>query len=121
MRFEEKKRWVFFGLPFTFTKYIIEEENITRKRGFLNLEEDDTFMYKIQDVKMTRSLGERMFGLSTLICYTGDVTDQVLELTHIKNGEAIKKFINQESEKQRLKKRTLHTMDIDADAVDLDD
>ena len=45
----------------------------------------------------------------------------LIKLTHIKNGEAIKKFINQESEKQRLKKRTLHTMDIDADAVDLDD
>ena len=117
MRFEEKKRILFFGLPFTFTKYIIEEEGITIKKGFLNLEEDDTYMYKIQDVRMKRSLFERMCGLSTIVCYTGDVTDQVLSLVHIKNGDAIKKFINEESEKQRMKKRTLHTMDIDADGA----
>lgn len=117
MRFEERKRLLFFGLPFTFTKYIIEEENITIKKGLLNLEEDDTYMYKIQDVKMKKSLFERMFGLSTIVCYTGDVTDQTLELIHIKNGDAIKKFINEESEKQRMKKRTLHTMDIDADGA----
>ena len=77
-------------------------------------------MYKVQDVKMVRTLGERIFGLSTIICYTGDVTDQTLELKHIKNGEAVRDFINNQSEKQRLKKRTLHTMDIDVDTDDIE-
>ena len=120
MRFEERKRLLFFGLPFTFTKYIIEEESITIKRGLLNLEEDDAYMYKIQDVKLRRSLFERFFGLSTIICYTGDVTDSELQLIHVKNGDEIKKFINENSEKERLKKRTLHTMDIDAEQCDID-
>ena len=75
-------------------------------------------MYKIQDVKLVRSLLERMCGLSTIVCYTGDVTDQTLTITHVKNGEAIRDFINEQSENQRVKKRTLHTMDIDADSVD---
>ena len=118
MKFIEKKRVLFFGLPISFTKYIIDEENITIKKGFFTLVEDSTYMYKIQDVKLIRSLFERMFGLSTLVCYTGDVTDQTLTLIHVKNGEAIRDFINENSEKQRLKKRTLHTMDIDADGVD---
>ena len=26
MEYMERKRWVFFGLPFTFTKYYIKEE-----------------------------------------------------------------------------------------------
>lgn len=117
MRFEERKRWLFFGLPFTFTKYIVEEENITIKKGFLNLTEDDTYMYKVQDVRLSRSLGERIFGLYTIEAFTGDVTDAKLVLRHIKNGDAIKKFINEKSEEQRLKRRTLHTMDIDADGV----
>ena len=67
MKFIERKRLLFFGLPWTFTKYYIEEESITIKRGLLTLVEDDTYMYKVQDVRMVRSLGERIFGLSTII------------------------------------------------------
>ena len=118
MKFIEKKRILFFGLPISFTKYIIDEENVTIKKGFFTLVEDSTYMYKIQDVKLIRSLFERMCGLSTIVCYTGDVTDQTLTITHVKNGEEIRNFINENSEKQRMKKRTLHTMDIDADNVD---
>ena len=121
MKFIEKKRLLFFGLPWTVTKYIIEEENITIKKGLFTLVEDDTYMYKVQDVKMVRSLMERIFGLSTIICYTGDVTDPELRLIHVKNGAEIKKFINEASERERRKKRTLHTMDIDGSIGDIDD
>lgn len=121
MQFEERKRILFFGLPWTFTKYVIQEETITIRKGLLTLEEDDTYMYKVQDVKMVRSLMERIFGLSTLICYTGDVTHPELKLIHIKNGAAIKKFISEASENERRKKRTLHTMDIDSSVGDIDD
>ena len=121
MKFIERKRLLFFGLPWTFTKYYIEEESITIKRGLLTLVEDDTYMYKVQDVRMVRSLGERIFGLSTIICYTGDVTDKELRLVHVKNGAEIKKFIREASERERRKKRTLHTMDIDGNISDMDD
>lgn len=121
MKFIERKRLLFLGLPWTFTKYYIEEESITIKRGLLTLVEDDTYMYKVQDVRMVRSLLERIFGLSTIICYTGDVTDKELRLVHIKNGAAIKKFISEASERERRKKRTLHTMDIDGGISDIDD
>ncbi len=121
MRFEERKRLLFFGLPWTFTKYIVQEETITIKKGLLTLEEDDTYMYKVQDVKMIRSLMERIFGLSTLVCYTGDVTHPELKLIHIKNGAEVKKFISEASENERRKKRTLHTMDIDSSAGEFDD
>ena len=121
MQFEERKRLLFFGLPWTFTKYIVQEETITIRKGLLTLEEDDTYMYKVQDVKMVRNLMERIFGLSTLICYTGDVTHPELKLIHIKNGAAIKKFINEASENERRKKRTLHTMDINSSVGEFDD
>ena len=41
MEFRERKRWVFFGLPFSFTIYTVKEEVITVDTGFLNKEEND--------------------------------------------------------------------------------
>ena len=66
--YTERKRWLFLGLPWTFTKYTITPNLLTVNRGFLNTVEDDCYMYKIQDVKLTASLFERIFKLSTLIC-----------------------------------------------------
>lgn len=44
--FIETKRWLFFGLPFTFTKYYIKENTITIDSGLLKKVENDCYMYK---------------------------------------------------------------------------
>ena len=90
MAFQEKKRWLFFGLPFTFTKYTVEEEVITINSGLLHTHENDCYMYKVQDVTLVRGLFERIFGLGTVICYSSDVTDSKLMLTHIRNSSEVK-------------------------------
>lgn len=119
-KFVEKKRSLFFGLPLSFTTYRIDEELIYRKEGLLNLKEDDCYLYKIQDVTLTRSLFERMFGLSTIICHTGDTTDPILTLSHIRNGEEIKKYLVKTSDDGRLKRRTINTLNISAENIDDD-
>lgn len=118
MSFNERKRLKFFGLPFTFTKYFVGEEKITITSGFLNITEDDAYMYKIQDVRLTRSLSERMFKIGTITCYTGDTTHPELILWHIRNSSAIKDFIMQYSEEARRKRRSLNTLNIDAEDLD---
>ena len=40
--FQEKKRLLFFGLPWTFTKYTITPSLLTIDRGFLNTIQDDS-------------------------------------------------------------------------------
>ena len=47
MEFREKKRWGFFGLPFTFTTYMVTEELITVEEGFINKRENDCYIYKV--------------------------------------------------------------------------
>lgn len=115
--FVERKRWAFLGLPFTFTVYQVREDMITVSEGFLNKKENDCYMYKVQDVELLASFGERIFGLGTVKCYTGDTTNPELLITHVKNSRAIKDFILEASEKARLKRRTLNTLDIGAGEI----
>lgn len=119
MAYQEKKRWLFMGLPFTFTKYTIEEEVITINSGFFSTHENDCYMYKVQDVELEVSFMERIFGLGTVICYTGDTTHPKLLLEHIKNAKDVKNYILKQSEEARRKRRTLNTLDIGS--VSLDD
>ena len=122
MEFKDRKRWVFFGLPFTFTVYTVKEDTLTVNTGFLNKEENDCYMYKVQDVTLKTSLFERIFGLGTIVCYTGDVTNPQLLLQHIKNAKPIKEFILEQSEIARRKRRTMNVQDISAEEIDdLDD
>ena len=122
IEFVEKKRWLFLGLPFTFTKYVIKEDMITVDTGVLTKVENDCYMYKVQDVEHTASIWERMAGLGTIVCYTGDTTHPKLLIEHIRNSKAIKEFILKESEEARLKRRTVNMLDIGSGEVeDIDD
>ena len=112
VEFVEKKRWLFLGLPFTFTKYVIKEDMITVDTGVFTKVENDCYMYKVQDVEHTASIWERMAGLGTIVCYTGDTTHPKLLIEHIRNSKQIKEFILKESEEARLKRRTVNMLDI---------
>ena len=117
-QYVERKRWVLFGLPFTFTKYTVNDEIITVNEGLLSTKENDCSLYKVQDVELQVSLGERIFGLGTVACYTGDNTHPQLFLTHIRNAKEVKDFILKASEEARRRRRTLNTLNINANDLD---
>ncbi|MCR5268754.1 MAG: PH domain-containing protein [Lachnospiraceae bacterium] len=121
MGYTERKRWLLFGLPFTFTKYTVDEEKMVIDRGFFKTTEDDCYIYKILDVKLERTLFERMFGLGTVVCYTGDVTDKVIKLIHVKHSREIKDYIFEKSEEMRRKRRTLNTLNLTQGLDEIDD
>ena len=121
IEFVERKRWLFLGLPFTFTRYMVKEDMITIAEGLLKTVENDCYMYKVQDVTHSASLMEKMFKLGTVTCFTGDTTHPQLVLEHIKNSRQIKEFILRQSEEERLRRRTVNMVDIGSDEMELTD
>lgn len=113
MIYKEKKRSMFFGLPWSFTTYTITDEIITTDSGLLRKDENDCYLYKVIDVRLENTLLERIFRLGTIHCFTGDVTDPDLRIRHIKNAKEIKDYILKQSEVERMKRKTLNTQHLD--------
>lgn len=116
--FRERKRWLFLALPFTFTVYTIKDDMLTVSEGLLNTKENDCYMYKVQDVELLQNFFERIVGIGTVKCYTGDTTNPVLMISHVKNSRVIKDFILDASEKARMRRRTMNMLDIGAGGAD---
>ena len=104
---------MFLGLPWTFTTYTVTDEIITVDSGLLRKEENDCYLYKVIDVRLENTLLERILGLGTIHCFTGDVTDPDLKIQHIKHAKEIKDYILKQSEVERIKRKTLNTQHLD--------
>ena len=120
--FRERKRWLFLGLPWTFTVYHVRTDMITIDSGFLSKQEDDCYMYKVTDVRLNASFMERICKLGTVTCYTGDVTDSTLVFKHIRHARQVKDYILEQADRERIRRRTVNMQAIGyaADHMDAD-
>ena len=102
---KERKRWLFLGLPFTFTKYELDSKRLKLYRGFLNTTEDDLLLYRVMDITVTRTLFQRMAGLGTLTILSTDKTNSTLAVTNIKHVNAFKDALDERVESERMRMR----------------
>lgn len=100
-----KKRWMFFGLPFTFTKYTLTKEKLLVDSGVLNKTQEEVRLYRILDLTLHRSFGQRIFGLGTVVCKTSDKSLPIVELKNIKESMEIKEQLSTLVENERVSKR----------------
>lgn len=102
---KERKRWIFFGLPFTFTTYTLDERRLIINSGLLTSVEDETLLYRVVDITLKRSLIQKLFRLGTLIVYAQDKTSSVLEIKNIKNSSQFKRLLADQVENEKLRLR----------------
>ncbi len=101
---KERKRTL-FGLPLSFTKYSLTDDKLYIETGFLNKKEEEVRLYRIMDVTLNRSLGERIFGLGTIHCCSADRSTPEFDIKRIKNSQDVKELLSDMIESERDRKR----------------
>ncbi len=101
---KDRKR-IIFGLPWTFTRYILTEEKLIIDKGFLNRKEEEIRLYRILDVSLERPLGQRLWGLGTVHLDTADRTAREIDVKRVKKARAFKELLSEMVERERDEKR----------------
>lgn len=103
-QWRDRKRTL-FGLPWSFTVYKLTDEKLLIETGFLNKKEEEVRLYRIMDVTLRRSLGERLFGLGTIHCCSADKSTPEFDIKRVKHSERVKEMLSDMVESQRELKR----------------
>ena len=117
---KDRKRTL-FGLPWSFTRYSLTEEKFIIDKGFFNRVEDEVRLYRILDITLKRSFWERIFGVGTIHCCSGDKSLGDFDIQHIKNSRDVKEMLSELVEKERMERRVGTREFIDGDGDGCDD
>lgn len=101
---KDRKR-TFLGLPWSFTRYRLDEERLYIETGFLNSTEDEVRLYRITDVTLKRSFGQKLLGLGTIHCDSSDVTMQNFDIVRVKHPKDVKDLLSRLVDESRLRNR----------------
>lgn len=103
-QWHDRKR-TFLGLPLSFTRYRLSTEKLIVSTGFFNTKEEETKLYRITDLSISRSFGQKLFGLGTVTIHGSDKTDSVLVLKNIKRSAYVKELLSKLVEAERDRRR----------------
>ena len=100
-----KDRKRILGLPLTFTVYSLSEDRLFVKTGLFNLRTEEIILYRIRDISLRRSPGQRLFGMGTVHICSSDHTCPELDVKNILHSEKVKELIHEQVEKMKLARR----------------
>lgn len=111
----ERKRWAFFGIPWTFTVYTLKEKKLVVDKGFFTSVKNEILLYRILDLSYSRTLGQKLFGLGTVTVYSKDKTNPTLEIKNIKHSNDFYESLSEaiENDRIRMKMRQSELIDVD--------
>jgi len=100
---KDRKRHL--GLPLSFTKYRLSEDRLFCETGFLNIKSDEVLLYRVRDLQLTITLGQRIFGVGTVCVVSSDKSIPHLDLKNVKHPRQVKELIHQNVEAAKDKRR----------------
>ena len=123
---KDRKRHL--GLPLSFTRYRLSEDRLFCETGFLNIKSDEVLLYRVRDLQLNMSLGQRIFGVGTVCVVSSDKSVPHLDLKNVKRPREVKELIhkNVEEAKDTRRMRTTELVGVEEgddgfhDTADLD-
>ena len=114
----DRKRYL--GLPLSFTKYEISDDRLFQTKGFLNLRYEEILLYRVRDLELSRSFGQRIFGVGSITVTSSDKSNPVLVIHNVKEPAAVKELLHQQVEDMKIRRR-VRFGEIAAFGDDMDD
>lgn len=99
----DKKR--ILGMPISFTRYSVTEDRLFIKRGFFTTVQDEILLYRIRDLTFRQTLGQKIFGVGSVIIQSTDKTNPECELKNIKSPFEVKELIHKQVEQMKRENR----------------
>ncbi len=90
---KDRKRYL--GMPLSFTRYRLSDDRVFCEKGFLNIHEEEVLLYRVRDLELRMSLGQRIFGVGTVCVHSSDKTEPHLELQNVKHPREVKELLYQ--------------------------
>ena len=99
----DKKR--ILGMPISFTRYSLvaspEWVKVFVKAGFLSTSIEEVNLYRVYDIKINQSLGQKMFGVGTITLFSNDVTTPLTEIINVKDPYKVRNMLAEYIEEAR--------------------
>lgn len=100
IKWHDRKR--ILGMPISFTQYYVDSDRIYVESGLFSTEINEILLYRVLDIKSSRSFWQKIFGVGTVTLYSADQSNKTLELKNIKNPSEVHRFLSDAIEEERV-------------------
>ena len=101
--YDRKRLWC--GLPWTFTKYGMSDDRLFVQTGLFSTHEMEVRLYRVLNLRLDRSLSQRIFGLGTIHVDSSDKDLKCFELKNIRDCQGVKELLSEQVEIERKRNR----------------
>ena len=98
---KDRKHHMWF--PFSFTKYQVKDDRLLIEKGFFKTVSDETLIYRIIDIKLERTLGQKFFGTGTICLRVRGEADTDIHLENVKRPKKLKDVLSHLIENSRAR------------------
>ena len=98
-----KDRKRFMGMPLSFTKYSVKNNRLYQSTGLFSSTENELLLYRIVDLKLNRTLVNKLFGVGTITIFTRDDSEKEIQLIRIKKSRQVRDLLSKMVEEERRK------------------
>ena len=95
------KRRPIFGLPISFTRYTLYSERLMIQTGFFTRRTEEIRLYRVLDVSLRQSLGQRLFQIGSIKLQTADATAPKVFIHDVRHSEQVHRLLSDVAEQQR--------------------